>query len=718
MDQSKSPSSFLPAYFCQWSGFQYMSMAMGDHHRDPVGTVILPSTGPHPGVEIVDPIERLRRTIRTEEPVTPSEADPSAFPMPVESAVEVETSGLSLPIESQIYLRDASGQMIDEVQLGEHHSYPTGSYCIEPPWIIKLYIGVESSVDIIQDEGATELAFGETTTVRIGSCSTHERPATTVTVTPEPEAILEGVSAFGSAIKTTSPERAFPSHRGHPPRLEIGDETDVPEGIDPPADDVHIEVPAAIADAFVVAPLAYYLGAEVQQGIAPRIVAPGFEHSLLYDGSLEDGVRRTLEQLYLLDCITRTEGIYQLDLYERQKFDERFDMDLAELYEASHPARVERYLEIDYARIEDLIPDWKHAAHVEPSAEHASMLPYLVDDLSLIKAGEAKAVPAEEVEKGSTRGLVRGEAASDANFVTPEEPSNAIDEAWVGDGAPIGASKAVPAAFENRIGRSMSTGSIEIVAVCNDDRMGQEEDIIAEVYGNRTELPFDVSVRRNTTIDELATILAEDRDFLHYIGHIDEEGFRCSDGKLDTGSIDNVGMDSFFLNACQSYEQGIDLIEAGAIGGIVTLRDVANYGAHQIGRAVARLLNCGFSLRAALNLAREESIIGCHYIVVGDGGLSIVQPESGTPHLLEISKSGSEFHVDIDLYGAQAGMGGLFCPHMDDTDDSIRYYLATGSVPEFTVSGENFDEFLHREDGPVLRNGFLYWSEDLSVSDF
>jgi len=695
-----------------------MNMAMGDHHSEPVGTVILPSTEPQSGLEIVDPIERLRRTIRTEEPVTPSEADPSEFPLPVESAVEVETSGVTLPIESQIYLRDASGQMVDEVQLGEQHTYPDGSYCIEPPWIIKLYIRVESSVDVIQDDGATKIDFGESTTVRIGSCSTHERPATTVTVPSDPEAILEGVSTFGSAIKTTSPERAFPSHRGHPPRLEIGDEFDVPAGIDPPAEDLRIEAPPKIADAFVVAPLAYYLGAEVQSGIAPRIVGPGFEHSLLHEGSLEDGVRRTLEQLYLLDCVTRTEGIYQLDLHERQKFDERFDIDLAELYNASHPTRVERYLEIEYSHIEDLIPDWKHAAHVEPRVEHASMLPYLVDDLSLITTGEAQAVPAEDVLEGSTRGLVRGEVASNTTFVTPKGSTNAIDEAWVGEGAPIGASKAVPAAFENRIGRSLSTESIEIVAVCNDDRMDLEEDIIAEVYGNRSELPFDVTVRRNTTTDELADTLAEDRDFLHYIGHIDEDGFRCSDGKLDTASIEEVGVDAFFLNACQSYEQGIDLIEAGAIGGIVTLRDVANYGAHQIGRAVARLLNSGFSLRAALNLAREESIIGCHYIVVGDGGLSIVQPECGTPHLLEVSKSGSEFKVDIGLYGAYAGMGGLFCPHMGDTEDSIQYFLATGSVPEFTVPAENFDEFLHREDGPVRRNGFLYWSKDLSASDF
>jgi hypothetical protein len=34
-------------------------------------------------------------------------------------------------------------------------------------------------------------------------------------------------------------------------------------------------------------------------------------------------------------------------------------------------------------------------------------------------------------------------------------------------------------------------------------------------------------------------------DFLHYIGHIDADGFECRDGRLDVRTLDRVGVDAF-----------------------------------------------------------------------------------------------------------------------------------------------------------------------------
>lgn len=65
----------------------------------------------------------------------------------------------------------------------------------------------------------------------------------------------------------------------------------------------------------------------------------------------------------------------------------------------------------------------------------------------------------------------------------------------------------------------------------------------------------------------------------------------------------------------------------------------------RIGRTMACLLNTGFPLRAALTIARDESIIGGKYIVIGDGGLSITQPKSNVPNLCEITSDGETFYT-------------------------------------------------------------------------
>ncbi len=62
-------------------------------------------------------------------------------------------------------------------------------------------------------------------------------------------------------------------------------------------------------------------------------------------------------------------------------------------------------------------------------------------------------------------------------------------------------------------------------------------------------------------------------DFLHYIGHIDDDGFQCRDGRVDGTTLDQVGIGTFLLNACNSYDQGLGLVEQGAIAGIVPLNE-------------------------------------------------------------------------------------------------------------------------------------------------
>jgi hypothetical protein len=153
--------------------------------------------------------------------------------------------------------------------------------------------------------------------------------------------------------------------------------------------------------------------------------------------------------------------------------------------------------------------------------------------------------------------------------------------------------------------------------------------VVDDVYGTREELEFSVDIYNQLNTDELRDLIQTDADFLHYIGHIDTDGFQCADGRLDATGIDSVGIDSFLLNACSSYQQAIELIKSGSIAGIATTQPVLNSGAERMGESIARLLNLGFPLVAALEISKSKSLMGDNYVVVGDSGLDLTQPEIG-----------------------------------------------------------------------------------------
>jgi len=696
---------------------------MGNSHSGDGLTIVFESLSSDPGLDVVDPIERRRRPIHTPESVAPSSVDQDAFRFPVTASVAIETEALSITDGLPLIVRDEAGQMIEEVTQGETRTFPAGEYSLEPSGIVKVYVRVESPLRIDSDTHQVDIGLDGTRRVLIGSRSTHDRPAATVTTTPDPEDLLAAISTFGSALKTTTPERAFPLHRGHPPRLEVGPECSIPAGLEPPANDLHIEVPPTYRHAYAAAPLAYYLGARIEPGPEPRIVGQGIDHVLDAMGPVEDGVERALKQVFLLDCVTRTEGLFRVDLHERRVLEDRLDVDFVDLYNAPHHERVARYLDVPHEVVADQVPTWGLTAHVESSIDSAETLPYLVDDLAVVRRAEAERVSAEAIETGAATGLMRsaspsttrGESTLDTSFVHPCHEADSIEQAWVGEGTPLGATKAVTAAYENRIGRTPSTGSIDISVVCNADAMAEEGDAVDDVYGSGSSLPFDVNVHRNLSREELVDLLAREHDFLHYVGHIGDDGFRCSDGRLDIANLEDVGVDAFFLNACQSYEQGTKLIQAGAIGGIVTVRDVVNHGAVRIGSAVARLLNCGFPLRPAIEIARDESVIGSLYAVVGDGGFSVVQPESGAPFVQHISRTDEGFAVEFDMFGGPPGMGCLYYPYCGSRK---QYHLASGYIEEFSVSEDDFIQHLNMDEYPLRVECALEWSSEVTPTDF
>jgi hypothetical protein len=677
-----------------------------------------------PGIEIVDRIERRRYTLHTPEPVAPAPVGTEPFQFPVDRAVRLESSELVLPRVVPAYVRDRSGTMMAEVEHLDSASLPEGRYTLELSTQIKTYVEVEGPFEIAADMFQTRIEFGAPTELLLGARSQHRRPAATVTTTENPRDAMAAVSTFGSALKTTTPERSYPTLRGHPPAVELGEELDVPAAVERPDTGVRLELPADLRSVYAAAPLAYYLGAELVPGPTPLLATDdGFEYSLSAPDGFESEVERTLKQVFFLDCLTRTEGYTRIDLHERGAVDSTLDLDFAALYERPLAEQLATYLDVPFELLEAHIPQWQLDAHVESAPDSLEQLPFVVDDLAVVRttgAASADTGPRPAASQDLTRAgsftRSSGEtAAATTDYVQPET-TDALEQAWIGEGVPIGASKLVPEAFYNRFDREKTDGDITITIVVNDTRMDEERDLVDDAYGDRDNLPFEVNVHSGVEVDELREILGQRCDFLHFIGHTEADGIECPDGMLDLSTVPETRVGAFLLNSCSSYDQGVRLIESGAIGGIVTLNDIVNTGAVRMGETIARLLNAGFPLQSALSIASDESALGGQYIVVGDGSMSVAQPESGVPYMLEITQNSDDFAVEMVSYPTENNrMGGVFIPYLSQND---QYYLIPGRSNTKRVGREELVEFLRIQEVPVRYGGSLSLSssvgEDLS----
>jgi hypothetical protein len=684
------------------------------------------------GIEVVDAVERHRYALEAGRRPTLEAADGEVFRAPIEAAVCFGSESVSLPTVAAVYVRDETGTVVAEAEHFADERLSRGAYTLEICAPIKLYLRVESEVRISADARRTRVEFGEETDVTVGARSYHERPAATVTTTTAPRDLMAAISTFGSALKTTSPERSYPTLRGHPPTIELGETLQVPPELDVPETGVRIEVPPEPGPIFVAAPLAYYLGARLVPGEDARIITnSGFEYVLKSARGFETEVERALKQVFFLDCVTRTEGIYPIELAERREAESRLELDFADLYDRPLAERLEAYLKVPFAAIEDLLPEWKLTTHVDPVAESVETLPFLVDDLAVVRTPAASAEEGSAAQMAAFEEFVRGEVAANtetftrsrsvatqqtaaSSYVQPERVES-LEQAWVGDGTPLGASKATAQAYRNRLDREPTEGPIEIAVVCNDPEMDEERADVDRVYGSRSELPFEVSVHHDLTTEGLAEILTSGTDFLHYIGHIEAGGFECRDGTLDASELESVGIGAFFLNGCASYEQGMALVERGAIGGVVTLTDVINTGAIRIGRAMGRLLNSGFPLGVALELAREESVVGGQYLVVGDNNLAVAQAQNGLPNLCEIETSNQELEIKFRSYPtSQMGMGSLAIPYIEDNE---THSISSGRPQVFNPSKNELMRFISMEDAPVRIDGELCWPNQINRTD-
>lgn len=679
------------------------------------------------GLEIIDRIERHRYRLTMHTAVSPESVGCNQIQYPIDAAVSVTADKITLPTNELVHVRDRTGTMVAEIRPAEQTVLPEATYTLELSTPLKLYIRLESSVHIYSDAERTHIALDEATEAVIGARSYHTRPAGTITTSAKPTDVMQAVSAFGSALKTTTPEQSYPTLRGHPPALELGSKLHIPDNLERLDTGIRIEIPPTLSHVLSITTLSYYLGANVVSSSTPKLVTTdGYTHEFSDNDSFDSNVTEVLKQIFFLDCLVRTEGTSPSPLYEREVSEPIVDFDIADVYEQPLAARIETYLKVPFETIEPYIPDWRLETKLKPTAETIEFLPFVANDLAIVRVQDhvedisptarKKTAAIEEFTRAdSTRSSQssRGEGAQSTSDI--QSRVQTIQQCWSSNDTSDITSTVPLSAFQNSIGRNPRKDPIEINVICNDPSMREELISVHSTYGDRKELPFDVTIHHDLTTDEFKRVLAQQSDFLHYIGHIDKDGFQCQDGKLDAESVKSVGARAFLLNACQSHDQGLALVEAGSIGGIVTLSEVVNSGAVDVGSMIARLLNRGFPLYAALDITRKESIVGEQYRIVGNGITAIAQSKMGAPNVCSVIRDNNGISIEMKTYtAAGTGIGGVFTPYLDTIG---TYYLSPGKTERIPVTKTQLERLFSLDEIPVLIDGAIQWSKDIGVTD-
>lgn len=642
------------------------------------------------------------------------------LPVPVSRTVQFETSELIIKASIFSYIRRLDGEMDQTLSFGDHAERSKGQWIIELSAPVKTYLLLDGPFSISVTAHDIQIRLPEEKTIILGVRTYRRHPESTITIRNSPDDFARALSLLGTSLETDSPERSFPTLRNHPPSIELGHELDVPDGLTPPETGVLIQTPYEVEKLFALAPLSFYLGARLIEGPHPGIVLESGEMIPLTSRKFITQCHKVLKQLVFLDCLTRTEGLYPYDLTERDQVDEKISLDWGELYDASLSDRTAAYLEVEYDTLEPHIPQWPACAFVQPDMASTEILPHLLDQLIPIHpyrperatGSDARRQALDRFMQSADSPLRAGKSVFDElTFVDIPEPAE--DTAlWYGEGIPLGGNHLLQDGIRSYHSKQLSSPSqISVALVCNDPTMNAEVESAESIYGSRDRIHFEIDTYHQVGTEQLAELLAEPCDFFHFVGHASASGLHCPDGILQPSTLNSVAVRSFFLSACSSYLPGKELVENGAIGGVVTVSDVNDESAENVGVLVANLLNGGYSLRNALLIARTRSIVGGQYVCIGMESITLAQSEGGVTYACELNRRGSEWEIHVSTYPNHHWEIGSVATFQ--FDPKRRCILSGNSVGISSLTTEKVIELLRAEQIPISFCEDWHWSREL-----
>jgi len=504
--------------------------------------------------------------------------------------------------------------------------------------------------------------------------------------------------------------------RAHPPLLEVSDDVSIDDELGSnPDQNLVIQIPRSLESLFAVAPLSYYLGASIRvsHDVTPVIKFDSLVYQFPGANTFAEEVAAIMTRVFYLDCLVRNAGPYGFEIHELDLLD-RLPLDTERLYGLSMSKRLKAYLDVPFDDVAECFPEWPLAVSMDSKVDNIPALPHLLDRLSLIFPPESKPIDERTIVERSLNDFRRSSTNDRCNTddhrtekIVPELRYGNV-HGWMADGLPVDAFKCPPEAFSNRLDYLDQSHPFSVAVILNDVDMDAEFSKVVTTYQSRADtFSIDVDVMYKLCTDELATLFRSSYDFVHYIGHCDPEGLRCHDGHLSVSDIPEVSVQSFFLNACRSYEEGLDLIRRGSVAGAVTIGDVLDEQARKVGTTFARLMGRGYSIEQSLRLSRARAIMNRQYGVVGDGTHVLTQGISSPPPILSLKKTTGGHYLLSSNCNSPNFHGSIY------RLKTAPKPLILGNQTPHAVTERELKAVLRESEEPVIYNDKLYWSDEL-----
>lgn len=653
------------------------------------------------GLRIRDQAAESSYVVRTDGAVAPEAAATDQFPFPVDAAVAFTATELRIPAAVALLLRDESGDYVGDFYDGPRY-VPGGTHYVEADYTSKTYFRFEhdgftgTHPDSTEESAEAAFRFGDPARVVVGVRSAHTQPSGTIETPADPAAMMEAVSHLGSSIKEFSPERSWPRLRGHPPQIAVGDELAVPDHIERPETGVEITIPPTYEAVYAAAPLAYYLGATVTPGDRSALRTPsGLSYRLATDAeSLANAAERILVQCFLLDTLTRVGGYYDLPRTDYEELAPLLPFYPPALYDEPVWKQVEAYLEVDFSDVAPHVPRWPVRATLRPVADDVSAIPYLLDDLALVRTGTDSSHAGSPRERHVRRSgfdtvdrfpcespeLRRASGPPNGTVGRPVVP---VDyDAYTTDEVPVTGGVLVREAYQRRDDRPpWSVDEAPVTVVCNDPTIRTEVERAVESLRSRESLPaLDVTLVDGATTADLRATFESTAGAVYYVGPVTANGFACVDGVLDPASVETCEPTVVLVSAAETPTAVVELVERGADAALVSMGDAPTVEAVEAVARVVELANAGFSFALSATLA-GMSDAGVEYILAGDGGLELTRREPGDPlAVLSVDSRSPERHdmtVSMTLgEGHRLGSSG----HLAGSRDRDHVHLSSTCV--------------------------------------
>ncbi|MGQ3330265.1 hypothetical protein [Halorubrum sp. FL23] len=650
---------------------------------------------------IRDALEGESLSLRFDRELQPQPALTDLFPVPVDRAVSFEAESVSILGEPMVVVRDADGEFVEK--LGDGTDLPRETYYVDVNGVTKALIRIpnaEVSAAGTLGTETVELTFDRPTTVTVGARSLHTRPEATITVPDDPSALAEAVSVLGSSIKEFTPERSWPTLRGYPPRIRVGDELDIPSPLVSPDTGVEVVVRPTYEDLYRLSTLAYYLGARVVVGDAPAIrLDTGYAESLPTEGvALEERAEELLRTWFFLDTLARTEGYIKSDRFEYELVGPELPFYPPKLADLSMSERLMEYLEVDPTTVAPYTPEWPTEAVLRPLPECAELLPHLAHVLAPVRV------------RGSSDPTANGPIALAAPPWTDYRDGDAGgSEAPVPDGSsfPAGTTMLTTEGYENWLVRAKKArGEVRAVVLTDSaERAAELRRTLSDPAVPSEIGAWEVLDRPNS--DTVRTTLSDSTVDIAYCSlPTKQDGLVAADG---TVSLDDLGA----APALVVFENdpdpslGTSVIENGGLSAILT-EDALDPGS---ARALVGLLSFGVSTAASVGLSgvgdeTRTRIVGAPGIEISSHNILAFQvnsarSESPTAHRIE---RGSILSLTGQIGGEQQ-LNELFQSKVELTGRT--------NIDGPTVDSSELWTLLNQDDVVLRLNGRLLLPDDI-----